>query len=107
MTHPNHALPVAATVRKLQDEPFNPILLYKQFGDKDDRFPDLPADSFMLVIQTEHQKELFERYSFRILCVDSTHNTNQYGYKLITIMVRDDTGQGKQLLYKQAVYVVH
>lgn len=94
MNHSNDAQSVAAIVKKLQDEPFNPILLYNEFGVKDDNFSELPADSFMLVIQTEHQKELFERFSTGVICIDSTHNTNQYDYKLITLMIRDDRGQG-------------
>ena len=56
----------------------------------------------MLVIQTEHQKELFEKFSSGLVCVDSTHNTNQYNYKLI-MMIRDDHGQGKDVLATQSV----
>ena len=74
---------VVAIVKKLASEQYNAVLLHKPFGVKDDNFPELPEESFMLVIQTEHQKELFEKFSSGVVCVDSTHNTNLYNYKLL------------------------
>ena len=34
--------------------------------------------------------ELYIKYASTILCVDSTHGTHQYHFKLITIIVPDD-----------------
>ena len=33
------------------------------------------------------------------MCIDSTHGTNQYRFKLISIVVPDDQGKGTHLLY--------
>ena len=103
VNHADDAQSVVAIVKKLANEQYNPVLLHKPFGVKDENFPELPEDSFMLVIQTEHEKELFEKFSSGVVCVDSTHNTNQYNYKLITLMIRDNHGQGKDILATQSV----
>ena len=39
------------------------------------------------------QKELFEKFSSTV-CIDSTHGTNAYQFKLITCIVPDDFGKG-------------
>ena len=33
-------------------------------------------------------------YFFRILCIDATHGTNKYDYKLVTLLVKDETDRG-------------
>ena len=38
-------------------------------------------------MRSKFQLELYERYASTILCIDSTHGTNQYRFKLITINV--------------------
>ena len=35
----------------------------------------------------------------RLVCLDSTHKTTQYGYSLFTLMVQDNHGQGVPLSY--------
>ena len=52
----------------------------------------------MLAIQTEWQKELYEEYSSSILCIDSTHGTNAYQFKMMTYIVPDDFGKGERKL---------
>ena len=45
---------------------------------------------------------MYSKYSFyecniiisRILCIDSTHNTTHYDFKLVTILVKDNTDTG-------------
>ena len=93
--HENDAISVATIVSELQKEPFNSVLLYKAQGSK---YPGLPDDSFVLAIQTEFQLELYNRHASTILCIDSTHGTNQYRFKLITIVVPDDLRKGINIL---------
>jgi len=34
------------------------------------------------------------QYAHKVMCVDATHGTNAYRFKLITVMVADDYGEG-------------
>ena len=79
---------------ELQQENFNPILMYKAQGELDLSFPSLSSDSFVLALQTEFQLELYTKFASSVLCVDSTHGTNAYNFKLITCIVADEFGQG-------------
>ena len=81
-------------VAELEQEPFNPILVFKLQGSKDPSHPTLQTQSFVLVIQTQFQMELYQKYASTILCIDSTHGTNQYRFKLISIVVPDEYGKG-------------
>ena len=56
--------------------------------------PNIPADGFILAIQTKFQKELYEKYGHSILCIDATHGTNAYRFMLITCIVPDEYGRG-------------
>ena len=88
--HENDAVSVSVIVEELRGEPFNPVLIYKPQGTKDPQYPMLPDDTFILALQTKFQKELYEAHASTILCIDSTHGTNQYRFKLITCIVPDD-----------------
>ena len=79
---------------KLQQETFDPVLMYKAQGELDSSFPSLSSDSFVLALQTEFQLELYTKYASSVLCIDSTHGTNAYNFKLITCIVADEFGQG-------------
>lgn len=70
-------------------------MLFKTHGSKDDSHPALQTDSFVLVIQTQFQMELYQKHASTILCIDSTHGTNQYRFKLISVVVPDEYGKGK------------
>lgn len=85
---------VALYVAKLQQEAFNSILMYKAQGELDPSFPSLSSDSFVLALQTEFQLDLYKKYASSVLCIDSTHGTNAYNFKLITCIVADEFGQG-------------
>ncbi|KAF0750263.1 SWIM-type domain-containing protein [Aphis craccivora] len=69
----------------------NPIILYKTQGTE--YFP-LEKDDFMLIILTETQKAVLEKFSSEKQCIDSTHGTNQYSFNLTTIIVIDEFGEG-------------
>ena len=42
---------------------------------------------------TDFQATMFQKFS-TLVCVDSTHKTNEYGYKLISIVVADEFKNG-------------
>ena len=93
--HENDAMSVSLFVEELRMEPFNPVLVFKPQGELMEQFPTLPREAFVLVLQTESQMAMYREYSNKILCIDATHGTNAYRFKLITCIVPDKFGQGK------------
>ena len=95
-------------MKELKQETPSPILYYKQQGTDDPNLPVLATDTFLLVIMTSFQKSLFEAFSSRIVCLDSTHKTNQYRFKLLTVLVPDEYRNGKTVLtLLKAIYNIH
>lgn len=92
--HENDAISVSLLVSELQEESFDPILCYKPQGRVESEHPNLPKTAFVLAIQTKFQLDLYKEFASTILCIDSTHGTNQYKFKLLTIIVADDLGKG-------------
>lgn len=78
----------------LEEDP-NKVLIYKPLTGHSD-IDSLPKseDLFMLAIQSEEQRELMLQEASTILIVDETHNTNQYGFKLLTCLVADSNNSG-------------
>ena len=101
--HENDAQSVHQLVNELRAEIYDPILCYKPQGSIDPTLCQLTKDSFILALQTEFQKDLYERFAQTIVCIDSTHKTNSHGFKLITVLVADEYGEGKDY-YKNLVH---
>ena len=91
--HADDAISTDRIVRELNEEKPSPILAYKQQGIDVD-IPTLSSDTFLLCIMTDFQAQMFNAFSSKVVCLDSTHCTNQYRYKLITLMVVDDFHNG-------------
>lgn len=91
--HADDAISVDRIVRELCSEPKSPILLYKAQG-ADKPEIELPTNTFIIAIMTEFQAQLFNAFSQKIVCLDSTHCTNQYRFKLVTLMVADEFTNG-------------
>ena len=49
---------------------------------------------FLLVLQTEFQKDVVTRYGNKVILTDATHGTTQYDFQLISTVVIDDYGEG-------------
>ncbi len=69
--------------------------MYKSQGVVDSLFPTLSSEAFVLALQTEFQLQQYRKYASTVLCIDSTHGTNAYNFKLITVMVADEFGHGE------------
>lgn len=82
----------------MRKEDPSPILAYKRQGYKHPSFPSLAEDSFVLVLMTDFQAKVFNEYADKIVCVDATHKTNEYKFKLITLLVVDEYRKGKFVL---------
>ncbi|GFQ85950.1 c2H2-type domain-containing protein, partial [Trichonephila clavata] len=74
----------------------NPILGCKFQGCLSSEYEGLNNEDFFLAIQHPLQKEMLKKFGKEIVCVDSTHgtNTHSYNFKLITVLVVDDFGEG-------------
>ena len=88
--HINDAVSVDRLFKELQNEEDSPVIAYKPQGMEDEHYPGLREDSFLLVIMTKFQASMFQKHSHKIVCVDSTHKTNPYGFKLVTMVVPDE-----------------
>ena len=76
--------------------PQSPVLMYKAQGiQPDDDASSLLAVDFVLGLQTVAQRKFMLQFGNGcMVSVDSTHGTNQYDFKLVTVMVVDDLGEG-------------
>ena len=98
MRHSDDGTSVQIIVNEVRNEAYDPVLIHKSQHVKTLDCALLPDDAFVLAIQTEWQKELFEKFSSTVLCIDSTHGTNGYQFKLITCIVPDDFGKGTYVI---------
>ena len=79
---------------------FGEILAFKSSAEPAPDGSGLTADTFVLVIQTHYQKEVFEKYGHGFAGIDATHNTTHYeNMSLFTIIVRDNWGHGEIIYY--------
>ena len=92
--HDNDVVSVDRIVKELQLENPSPVIAYKPRGLKDERYPFLTEENCLLVLMTEFQASVFQKFS-TLVCVDSTHKTNEYGYKLMSMVVADEFQNGK------------
>lgn len=87
--HSIDALSVDLQVKHIAQNSSSPIVFYKTQGT--DYLP-LNKGDFMMVILTETQIALLNKFSNGKLCIDSTHGTDQYNFHLTTIIVIDELG---------------
>ena len=60
----------------MQCEEFNPVLCFKQQGEKSS-YNGVEEKDFLLGLQTQFQKEMFETHTNKLICVDATHGTQE------------------------------
>jgi hypothetical protein len=89
--HPNDAISTKLRIEQLAAQGVRTFYKHKQ-----DRDPGLPADAFVLCIQTDFQLDAFRRLGSGFIGIDATHNITQYqDLLLFTIIARDRWGRGK------------
>ena len=72
----------------------NVVLYYKPQGADDDK-TGLKREDFLIVLQTPIQAEMLIKFAEgKVVCVDATHGTNANDFKLITLLVVDEYGEG-------------
>ena len=55
----------------------------------------LPGCAFLLMVQTQHIRQMYEKHAGKVLCVDPTHETTQYPFRLVAAVVADGHGEGE------------
>ena len=96
MRHADDATSVNMIVNELRGESYDPVLLYKPQHSTSPEYATIPDNVFILGIQTQWQREVFVKYANTIFCMDSTHGTNAYQFKVITCIVPDEFGKGEK-----------
>ena len=98
--HPDDSTSTYLLVKKLEKEQFNVVLVYKPQGSKTIIGPktyddiDIKNELFAIGIQSKQQLDMFIKHASKIVCIDGTHDTNQYAFPLVTLMVPDEFGKG-------------
>ena len=82
-------------IAEMRQEHHDPVLVYKPQGDSLPDHPTIPESSFIAAFQTEFRQGLYREFGSTILCIDSTHKTTAYGFKLITLLVADEYHEGE------------
>ncbi|GFS48669.1 uncharacterized protein TNCV_2707261 [Trichonephila clavipes] len=94
----NDAVSVNILINKLQKEAHDCVLLYKPQGQDTVYGPTsskmLPNNYLAIGLQTAEQKEIMIKNCSKTLCIDSTHQTNEYGFYLLNLIVPDEYGIG-------------
>ena len=90
--HSNDLLSVCSWVEEMKQLEYNPILAFKTQGeDGNEDVCHLKREDFFLSIR---QKDALLKFGPKVICVDSTHETNMYDFYLILVFVIDDHGEG-------------
>ena len=93
--HSNDLSSVCAWAEEMESLDYNPLLLFKQQGEQQPQTMDNIGNiDFLLVLQTEFQRDMLKEFGNNTVCIDSTHGTNQYDFKLITLLVIDEFNEG-------------
>ncbi len=93
--HKNDHTSTCAWVEELQQQAYNPVLIFKPQGaEQPDNIDNLSKDDFLLGLQTEFQRDDMQRYGNSVIMMDATHGTTQYDFLLISILVLDEFGAG-------------
>ena len=96
--HGNDRTSVEAWVNLMKEES-DVVRLYKPQGTRSPDIPELLENDMVLIIATEAQLEMLQKYGSNIICFDGTHGLNSYNFELTTILVLNDVGQGFPCAY--------
>ena len=89
--HHEDQLSVCAWINELQSLEYNPITFFKEQGSEGN---DMSKEDFILAIQTKFQCDMMKAFGTNLICMDATHGTNHYHFKLVTVLVLHDFGEG-------------
>ena len=91
--HPNDQDSVLSWIQEWEGSDDNPIVFYKLQGQLKEEVA-LKKDDFVVIMQTEFQKHLMQKFGSKGLCCDTTHGTTGYDFKLNSLLVLDEFEEG-------------
>ena len=97
--HKNDLISVLSWVTEMNTLEHSPVLFFKPQGEENKTRLEMGMDNhskddFVLIVQTESQKDMLRKFGSLVLCIDSTHKTNAYDFYLTTLLVIDNFGEG-------------
>lgn len=78
------------------------ILSYKKQGTVDPNYEGVKEEDFLFAFMTPFQKMMVEQLQsqdFSIICMDGTHQTNGYNFLFVTVLTKDNSGEGLPLAH--------
>ena len=79
--HTNDLVSVATIVEEIQVSKYNAILLFKQQGEEPcEECYLFDTHDFLLVLQTQCQRDMLIRHGCKGVCMDATYNINELNY---------------------------
>lgn len=78
------------------------ILAYKKQGIVDPNYEGVGENDFILAFMTPFQKMMYEQVQSQemsIICIDGTHHTNGYDFLFVTVLTKDNSGEGMPLAH--------
>ena len=93
--HHDDATSVAAWVEEMRGMGDDNVDLYYKPQGADDYKTGLKREDFLIVLQTPIQAEIFKKFAEgKVVRVAATHGTNANSFKLVTLLVVDEYGEG-------------
>lgn len=94
--HANDQQSVHSWITEWKQSDNNPVLFHKLQGQEysDEEDLNLTNDDFMVILQSHFQKTLAQKFAHKGVCCDATHGTTAYDFKLTTLLVIDEFGEG-------------
>ena len=83
--HKNDLISVLSWVTEMNTLEHSPVLFFKPQGEENKMRLEMGMDNhskddFVLIVQTESQKDMLRKFGSLALCIDSTHKTNAYDF---------------------------
>ena len=86
---------VAAWVEEMRGMGDDNVDLYYKPQSADDDKTGVKQEDFLIVLQTPIQAEMFKKFAeAKVVHVAAAHGTNAYDFKLVTLLVVDEYGEG-------------
>ena len=101
--HENDQQSVLSWIKDWEGEENNPILYYSLQG-QESEYDQIKKEDFMIIIQTEAQRKLLQKFGKDGVCADATHGTTGYDFLLSTLLVVDEFGHGQPVAWCLATH---
>jgi hypothetical protein len=92
--HPQDGPSIIQWAARLREE--EALLAFKMSCDLPPVGSALASNTFLLIVQTKYQRDMFQSLGGSFMGIDATHNTTHYeNVSLFTVITRDRWGHGE------------